>query len=463
MNDLVIREGTSRVPEALARARAAAPAWAATHVDARLAIVRRARRIMAVEATTLATTVQRAPADTLVAELLPLLEAARFLERRAARLLAPRRLRGGRPLWLLGVAAELQRQPLGVVLVLAPGNYPLFLPGAHTLQALVAGNAVCLKPAPDGVDAAAAFADTMRRAGLPDGVLQLLPATDGPAAVAAGFDRIVLTGSAETGIRVLQASASALTPTTMELSGSDAAFVLPGADLDLVARCLAYGLRLNGGATCIAPRRVFVPRALAADLEMRLLALIPAIHDATVPVAIAGRLSALLNQAAAMGGRVQQAGRGRPAILADARPEMALLQEDVFAPWLALIPVPDTDAALRDDALCPFALGASVFGPVREARALASRLRAGSVCINDLIVPTADPRLPFGGSGRSGFGRTRGAEGLLEMTTVKTVSIRRWFRPHLAPQTPLDAAHFATMATVLHGGWRAAWTALRHR
>ena len=473
MNDLVIREPPALTPAlpsltpvlspeaGLARARAAAPAWHASGIRARLAIMRRARRIIATEAATLAATIPRNPADTLVAEVLPLLEAIRFLERRAERLLAPRRLRGGRPLWLFGVTAHLRREPLGTVLVLGPGNYPLFLPAAHTVQALVAGNAVCLKPAPEGVPAATAFAEILHRAGLPPGLLQLLPPDSGPAAVAAGFDRIVLTGSAETGIRVLQAAAPTLTPCTMELSGSDAVFVLPGADLTLVASCLAYGLRLNGGATCIAPRRVFVPHDLAPDLEARLLALLPVIPTAATPAPIAARLAALLDQAATMGARIHHPGPGRPAILADARPDMPLLQQDVFAPWLALIPTTDTESALSADATCPFALGASVFGPLPEARAIAARLRAGSVCINDLIVPTADPRLPFGGSARSGFGRTRGPEGLLEMTAIKTISTRRYFRPHLAPATPADASRFATMAALLHGNWKTAWTTLR--
>ncbi len=144
--------------------------------------------------------------------------------------------------------------------------------------------------------------------------------------------------------------------------------------------------------------------------------------------------------------------------MTDGGPDTELLRHDVFAPWLALIPVPDIEAALLADAACPFALGASIFGPVAAARALAPRLRAGSVCINDLIVPTADPRLPFGGSGRSGFGRTRGAEGLLGMTSTKTISLRKGrFRPHLAAPHDADAARFATLARVLHGGWRGAF------
>ena len=428
----------------------------------RLDVIRRVRHLVAREAAALAATVGRAGPDTLVAEVLPLAEAARFLQRRARAILAPVRPAGGRPLWLMGVRAEIRREPCGVVLILAPSNYPLFLPGAQALQALAAGNAVCVKPAPGCAAPMLALLDILRRAGLPDGVLQVLDTGDGEVASQAGFDRIVLTGSAMTGVRVAHAAADTLTPATMELSGADAVFVLPGADLDMVSACLAYGLRLNGGATCIAPRRVFVPANDAAALELRLLARLSSIPDAAVPSAIATRLSHLLAQATGQGARVASEGPGRPTVLADAHPDMALLQEDVFAPWLALVPVVDVDAALAASDACPYALGASVFGPEPAALAFAARVRAGSVCINDLIVPTADPRLPFGGRGRSGFGSTRGAEGLMEMTVPKAISLRRGrFRPHLAVPTPADAARFAQMTALLHGTWRDRWTALR--
>ena len=149
-------------------------------------------------------------------------------------------------------------------------------------------------------------------------------------------------------------------------------------------------------------------------------------------------------------------------VVADARPGMALLRHDVFAPWLALIPVADPEAALTAAADCPYALGASIFGPADAAQVLARRVVAGSVCINDLIVPTADPRLPFGGRGRSGFGNTRGAEGLLGMTVTKIISERRGrLRPHLAPATTNDLRRFAAITALLHGAWRTRWAALR--
>lgn len=455
MNDLV----TPGSFAPLTNARAAAVAWAGTPVRDRLRVVAGVRRAIALGAAGLVTTIDRDPADTLVAEVLPLAEAASFLVRHAAAILAPARPRGRTPLWLWGVRAILVRDPCGVVLILAPGNYPLFLAGAQALQALAAGNAVCLKPAPGCSAPVHAFAKLLAGAGLPPGVFTVLDEHDGPAAVAAGFDHIVLTGSAETGARVL--AAAGLTPCTLELSGSDAVYVLPGADLALVARCLAYGLRLNGGATCIAPRRVFVLAGQHDALRDQLSALLPPIADARVPAAVAARLAALVADAVAQGAEATLV-PGRPTVVAHARPGMALLQQDVFAPWLALVPMPDMAAALRADAACPYALGASVFGPATDAAAFARRVQAGSVCINDVVVPTADPRLPFAGRRRSGYGATRGEEGLLRMTVVKTISERRGrFRPHLDAPRPDAARLFGAMIASLHGGWPGLRAAIR--
>ena len=141
-----------------------------------------------------------------------------------------------------------------------------------------------------------------------------------------------------------------------------------------------------------------------------------------------------------------------PVIVADAVPELGLLREDIFAPVLSLVPVAGEADALDAAAQCPYALGASIFGPEPLARSLAGRVRAGSVIINDLIVPTADPRLPFGGQGISGFGTTRGAEGLLEMTVLKTVTLRSGrFRPHYDPVTPADTAMMLDYIAAAHG------------
>lgn len=458
-----------RMPELVtlpATLRDAARPWAARSVRQRLAVVRGFRRALAAEAGAVARTIRRRPpADTIAAEILPLLDAARFLEREAEALLAPRRLgRRGRPAWLVGHDAVAERVPLGAVLVIAPSNYPILLGGIQAMQGLIAGNGVALKPGRGGADSAAALAALLARAGLPDGLLAVTDADDdtGRTLARLDFDRIVLTGSGATGRAVLAAAAPNLVPCTMELSGADPVFVLPGADLDLVARCLAYGLRLNGGATCIAPRLVLAHAADAAALETRLLDRIATIGPVEISRPSAQALACLVSDALARGARLHGAAPDpdadppamRPLVLAGAPADPGLLCRDIFAPWLALVAVDDMEQALSLTARLPLALGASVFGPREAATSLARRLDCGAVTVNDLIAPTADPRLGFGGTRHSGFGATRGPEGLLEMTRLRTVSTRARLapRPHLAPTAPGDLRRMTALVTLLHGG-----------
>ena len=441
------------MPDTVSAARRAGAAWSSLPVRQRLKVVREIRHRLAEQMDDLAATVtlpSRRVAETLAAEILPLADACRFLEREAEALLAPRPLgRRGRPFWLSGSAVELWREPFGVVLILGPSNYPLLLPGVQALQALVAGNAVLLKPGRGASEAARRLTRLMAEAGVPDGLVTLLDEDPETAreAISAGVDKVLLTGSSGTGEQVLGDLAASVTPATLELSGCDAVFVRQDADLGLLARALLFGATFNGSFTCIAPRRVFVHRAVQAELESRLASELAEVAPSTVSREIAVSLRRA-TQAALDGGARLACGeipavgvlgevRLRPLVLADVESSMEIVQSDLPAPLLSLIPVGSEEEALVLDRDCPFHLGASIFGDAEAARALAERIDAGVVVINDLIVPTADPRVPFGGRGASGFGVTRGAEGLLELTRVKAV-IRRGgkFRPHFEPSTP---------------------------
>jgi aldehyde dehydrogenase (NAD+) len=373
--------------------------WQQWTVRERLAVVRRVRGFIAARGMELAESVPRDPAETLVAEVLPLAEACRFLERSAEALLAPRRLRRGRPIWLAGTSLEVRREPLGKVLVIGPSNYPLLLPAVHTLQALVAGNAVLLKPGRGAREPLQMFAGLLQDAGLPSGTLTLLSEDprDAEEAIEAGVDKVILTGSNATGQAVLKALSAHVTPSVMELSGCDSVFVLEDADLDLVADAVRFGLTLNNGNTCIAPKRIYVSRY-------------------------------------------------RAAALAAVEPKLRI----------PIVAVDSTDEAVALSEQYGYGLGASVFGGVAAATQLARRLKTGVVVVNDMIVPTADPRLPFGGRGKSGFGVTRGAEGLLEMTAIKAICVRsgKW-RPHFEQRRPSDWAMFAGVLAALHANsWK---------
>ena len=194
----------------VASAREAQATWAAEPIPVRLRLIREIRYRLAVETEGLAATVRHPQrtsiSETLAAEILPLADACRFLERQARRALRPRRIsRRSRPLWLRGVDLHVRREPWGVVLIISPGNYPLLLPGVQALQALVGGNAVLVKPAPGSGESVSALAQLCQDAGLDPRLLCVLPEAveAGRAAIAAGVDEVFLTGSATTGQAVL--------------------------------------------------------------------------------------------------------------------------------------------------------------------------------------------------------------------------------------------------------------------
>jgi aldehyde dehydrogenase (NAD+) len=181
------------------------------------------------------------------------------------------------------------------------------------------------------------------------------------------------------------------------------------------------------------------------------------IPSAVITTKIRNLLDSLLDDAKQRGAIIARDGRQSnavgPTILLDAQPDHAIMQTDIFAPVLSFCAVPDLTFALQANSQCPYALTAAIFGSEKAASRLATQLRVGTVLINDLIVSTADPRVPFGGRGQSGFGLTRGREGLLEMTTTKT--ILRQKNRSLRPYTPTGAEHkefFSAFIQAMHSG-----------
>ena len=441
------------VPETLERLSKAQRVWALAPLLDRLGMIKRFRHLIAEEAEQLASLVelpQRSGiVETLAAEVMPLADACRYLERNATKLLSPKHASASdRPAWGRGLRVQTHRDPLGKVMVIGTWNYPIFLTCVQTIQAIVAGNAVLLKPGDGTTAVTKQFVEMLFRSGVSRHLIEVLPEDPQLAQEAidvGGVDKVVFTGSVATGRKVLAQLAKTNTPSVMELSGNDAVFVLPDADLERAARCVAFGLRMNGSSTCIAPRRVFVPHHQIENFKAQLLKHVDASYHPVHPKA--GELAARLVSSAKESGAnllcpTQWNGwnsdEGFPqTVLQFESADHELLQSDLFAPVTSLISVRDAEEALSLDALCPYALGATVFGPTSEATQFATRVKAGCVTINDMIAPTADPRVAFGGRGASGFGVTRGAEGLLEMTQVKTIVTQTsgWL-PHLDRPVP---------------------------
>ena len=373
--------------------------WAATPVRARLEIVAGFRRLLAERAQQFAAASGRDQPNCLVAEVLPMLDACRFLLETAENALAPRRMDNeNRPIWLVKTRLEVRREPVGTVLVIGPGNYPFFLAGIQTVQALVAGNAVVLKPGIGAGTVLRLMAETLVEAGLDPALLDVT--SEDVDEVYRALDTgqiglIVMTGSENAGRKVQIRAAELGIRTVMELSGEDPVFVLPSADLDRVVKALRFGTTFNNGETCIAPKLVIAWSSVAAEVTRRM----------------------------------EKSGID-----------------------LVVIPVNSSDEALFHASRSGFALGATIFGREKDALEFAGRVDAGVVVINDMIAPTADPRLPFGGRRRSGYGVTRGIDGLLEMTQIKSIVVRkgRWV-PHL--DKPADANIFLKYIRLVHGSW----------
>ena len=414
----ILAEQLEEVNGALAAARAAQTDWAQRPTQERAQLVGGLRPLLAAEAETIAEITgaagDRPVAEKLVSEVLPLLDACRFLQNNTARVLSPQRFgRRGRPLWLHGHSFKVHRKPYGVVLIVGPANYPLFIPGVQMLHALAAGNAVLIKPAPDSTQPLAYLLEHVLSAGgIPRDLVQLLPETVGAArdAVRSGVDKAIFTGSSANGRDFLAHLARHNTPSVMELSGADAVFVRADADVELAAKAIAFGARLNGGNTCMAPHAIVVHVPAAASLA-----------QALTKCGLSG---------------------------------------------VKLLAVRDDAQALQLASADPHGLGAAIFSrDEAAARRFAAQLRTGFATINDIIVPTADPRFPFGGVRGSGFGTTRGAEGLLEMTYPFAVAVRRArLLPHLEQPGPGDTQFFTTFIRLAPGrGFRSRFNALRER
>jgi acyl-CoA reductase-like NAD-dependent aldehyde dehydrogenase len=387
-------------------------------------------------------------------ELLPTLRALAWLERHAGPALAPQRLRR------FPSSRMLEWEPYGVVGLISPWNYPLFLTLPIIAAALAAGNTVLWKPSELALAASQAVFGVIQAAGLAE-VVRMLPGGPalGEAVVDAGCDKYVLVGSARTGRRVLERLGSRLTPAVAELSGVDPMIVCGDADVETAARSAAWARVSGAGQTCMSPRRLLVhegvyPRFLEACREvLRSVRL----GDPEDPRTELGPLrteelrraaAEAVEEAVAGGARRLCGGRPcggtgfylQPALLADCEWDMRAFREDLFAPVLAVRPVRSVEEAVEAAKNSPYALTASVWTRSRaRGREIARALRGGVVSVNDVLLPGADPETPFGGSGASGYGRTRGEAGLREMVRPRVADEgpAEWVpRRHLFPYRP---------------------------
>jgi acyl-CoA reductase-like NAD-dependent aldehyde dehydrogenase len=470
-------DGAEAVAAAVARARAAQPAWAAQPARVRVRLLKQARREMVRARAEILDRLERETGKArfdVVGELMGTCLEIGYLARRAARWLKPQRV-STRP--LLGKRGRVVYKPRGVVGIISPWNAPLNLALGDAAPALLAGNAVVIKPSELAPLAVRRAVEAMNRV-LPAGLLQVvIGAGETGAALVDHVDMVCVTGSPETGRRVMERASRRLTPVLLELGGKDPMIVLRDADLDRAAAAAAWGGCLMTGQVCMSVERVYVEEPVAEAFTQKLVERVRALRvgangpDAEIDfgaftsprqVEIVERHVA---DAVAKGARVLAGGARRgdgpgifyePTVLAGVDQSMLIMQEETFGPVIPVMAVRDAEEAVRLANDSRYGLSASVWTrDVERGTALAQRLDSGNACVNECLVSAGVPALPFGGVKQSGVGsRHGGAEGLRQFCVRQALLIerrRRKTEPAWFPYSTKRARQIERLMGLLYG------------
>jgi len=436
---------------AVARARAAQGAWAELGLRQRITVIREFQGKLYAKKSEIAAAITREVGkplvEALVTEVLVVLDAARFLIDNAWGLLRDEPVPHGNLVTKLK-SGWLVREPHGVIGIISPWNYPFSIPATETLAALVAGNAVVLKPSELTPLVALELASLLHEAGVPEDVFQVVVG-EGPAGAAllrSPIDKLVFTGSVATGKRIAAAAADRLLPVVLELGGKDPMLVLDDADVDVASSAAVWGAFVNAGQACLSVERCYVHHSLyesfakaCAEKTKQLRVgngmdvhtdVGPMIQERQVRI-----VESHVEDAKARGARVLAGGTRlpqlgvnfyAPTVLADVTQDMRIMREETFGPVLPVMACADDDEAIHLANDSEYGLAASVWtrDPKRGER-LARRIHAGTVMVNDVISCFGISEAPHGGVKASGVGRTHGRFGLDEMVRVKYLDTDR--------------------------------------
>lgn len=345
------------------------------------------------------------------------------------------------PLAFLPARAHLHPQARGVVGIMAPWNFPVYLAIAPLAAALAAGNRVMIKPSELAPHTSSVLAKGLAQCMDADVVTVILGDAQTAAAFSSiPFDHLLFTGSTDVGRKVALAAAQNLTPVTLELGGKSPAIVMPSADLDRAARRIAWGKTSNGGQICVAPDYALVPRAQVAEFANK----IEAVWKEFYPQGAASpdycgniserhlvRLENMLSEAQTNGARMVQLDAGQipkgqrkiaPALVIDPPLESAVMREEIFGPILPIIPYDTPKDALGFVTARDHPLALYVFAEDRaEQEIWINQSLSGGVAINDTVIHVALDTLPFGGVGASGYGAYHGRAGFDTFSHLKPV------------------------------------------
>jgi succinate-semialdehyde dehydrogenase/glutarate-semialdehyde dehydrogenase len=435
------------VRAAVERARKAQPEWAALSFDQRGRYLERAVKLLLERQDDFLDAILgetgKPRAEALASEIVTACDSLQFYAKRAKRILTDRTL----PLHLLKTKRlRICYEPLGVVGIITPWNFPFVLALNPTAQALVAGNAVVLKPSEVTPASGQLVAELFESVGLPEGLLSVVQgdAETGAALLESGVDKISFTGSVATGRRVAETCGRHLVPCTLELGGKDPMIVCEDADLDRAARGAVFGAFSNSGQVCTSTERIYVVDDVADEFTRKVLQETAALRQgvegefdvgAIIRAEQLDVIEAHVRDAIERGARLLAGGRRNPActglfyeptVLTDVTHEMDVMREETFGPVLPIMRVRNVEEALAFANDSAYGLNANVWTRnKRQGLELAKRLESGCVVVNDCMVTYAIPESPFGGMKQSGIGRVNGEAGLKGFYQERSIVIDR--------------------------------------
>jgi len=437
------------LPAILASAKAAQEKWRETAIVDRCALLDRLRQIMLAARNDLAAIVVRESGkphvEALFSDVFVSLDTAAYYAKNLPKLLRTERVPHHSSAAKLK-SGRISYEPFGVIGIISSWNYPLAIPMGQIIAAIAAGNSVVCKTSDFTPKCGALIQEVFARVGFPDSLVNIVQggAEIGQALIDARPDKILFTGSVATGRRVAESCARNLTPSVLELGGKDAMLVLADANLDVASSAALWGSFTNCGQVCLSVERLFVERGVSEKFialcveKTKTLRLGPGSNPTTdvgplIRPQHVQRMKDLLADAVSRGARILCGGNARPdlgacffepTVIADVNSSMGLFQGETFGPILAVQTVANSEEAIRTANDSPFALAASVWTADDErGRQIAARLRAGAVMVNDAISYFAIAEAPHGGCNASGWGRTHGRAGFLEMVQPKYVDV----------------------------------------
>ncbi len=440
---MTLNKGLLQSSENWIKVRQAFAEWSSSPLDIRIKKLKRLRHEIVGRLEEIIAAVQqdagKVRTEALLTDILPTLEILRFNEKNAGRLLCPEKRAGS--LLFPGTCAHVIHKPYGVVLIVAPWNNPFQLTLLPAATALLAGNAVIIKPSEKTPGVASILRELFAAVNFPASLVEIVDG--GPETVAelvnAGPDIIFFTGGLHGGKAVYRLAAEKMIPAIMELGGKDAMIVFADADLDRAAKAAVYGAFAHDGQHCVSVERVYVAENIVEPFLSRVVAHVAVLRRsaengadlaATLDAKTAERIHGQIADALERGARLLTVAENDkalfPAVVADVPPDALLMRKESFGPVLAAASFADEAEVLRLANDCDFGLNASIWTrDSARARRVAQHLETGCVCINNVLVNAGHPALPFGGVKQSGFGRYHGPEGLLSFTCPKAILDQR--------------------------------------